>query len=536
MPRASKSSGNRGGGGGNASAGNIRAGGAFVELFTKDTALEKGLKNASAKLKSWSETVGKLAAKSFTAGAAILTPITALFAKAIGRSENIGDLADVFGLSTESASKLTSAYEIAGGSVEDLQMALGKLAKSNVTGQPLDEYFLEVADSLREVDDASERFRQASEIFGGKFARKFIDDGFDVADLLNSAPVTSKENITAAKELRMEWTRLGIVLQNATLPIMKQVGPVFQRISAFMQENAGYIPAIAGVGAGLIGIGVALYGLSTALSIGSTGLALLGAGLAMVTSPLGILTLGATAALTAWVAFTDRGASSVASFAQESVAAFGRISESWAAIKEALGADDLQLAFGIALASINVEWVKFNYSMENRWALSLGNMKEAIIAWKYAIKDIWTETSDFLGQAIANAGEAAGALPTGTGAKLEEMRKFDRDKRRADAVAESQKLAMENKAKIAAAEAERKTLIDRSNDAKRIGGFDFEIGKSPGKLGIGDGAVGAFSFGNAGQFFNGGGMQERLLKEAEAQNKKLQEILTAFRNVPLARL
>ena len=69
MARGSKGTGGRGskagGGGGGASSGAIRAGAAFVELFTKDSQLAKGLKAASEKVQAWATSVAKIAAGGF---------------------------------------------------------------------------------------------------------------------------------------------------------------------------------------------------------------------------------------------------------------------------------------------------------------------------------------------------------------------------------------------------------------------------------------------------------------------------------------
>lgn len=523
MARAGKGGSGRAGkgsGGGGASAGGIRAGGAFVELFTKDTALQKGLKAASAKVKSWSETVAKGGAGLVAGGTAILAPIIGLLTNAIGRAEKIGDVSEVFGLSAESASKMASAFEIAGGSIDELEKSLGKLALANVDGRPLDKFLLDTAKALNEIEDPSQRFKAASEIFGAKFARNFIDTGGDIAGLLGGAPMISAEQIASAKAFRMEWTTIGIVLQNSTLPLLKVMGPALQRVGAFVRENAGVIPIFAGIGAGIVASGVALLGFSAALKGVSIGLA----GLAFLSSPIGLVTAAVVAGAAAWLTWSEDGRDAI-----------GRVSESWNGIVAAISSGNLEAAFRVVTAGLNIEWIKFNMSMKQSFGFSLDNMKELLVGWAYFVKDVWADVSGFIAQIIANVGEAVGILPGGTGADLEATRKSEREARRAEAVAAAGKAATDHKARLAAAEAELKAAMAAAK-AGAVPAAKLAAGKSPGSLGFGTSTTGAFQFGNAGQFFGGSSIAGQQLKQAEMQNKKLDEILAAFRGIPLARL
>ena len=52
----------------------IRAGAAYIELYTKDSRLVKGLAAASARLKAFGASVQSLGFKTMAAGTAMLTP------------------------------------------------------------------------------------------------------------------------------------------------------------------------------------------------------------------------------------------------------------------------------------------------------------------------------------------------------------------------------------------------------------------------------------------------------------------------------
>ena len=58
-------------------ASDVRAGGAFVELYTKDAAFQKGLEAATRRLKAWGASVTAVGASIGAIGASIMAPILA---------------------------------------------------------------------------------------------------------------------------------------------------------------------------------------------------------------------------------------------------------------------------------------------------------------------------------------------------------------------------------------------------------------------------------------------------------------------------
>lgn len=530
MARGSNKGGGRGsarkGGGGaggasGASAGAIRAGAAFVELFTKDSKLKAGLDMASIRLRTWAKNVAKLGHIAFGTGVGILAPLTALLAKGVGRAEQIGDVADVFGLTAESASKMASAFEIAGGSIEELETSLSKLALANKEGKPLDEYFRDVAKELSEIDNASERFQEATKIFPKGFARNFLDNGLDVIGLLNSAPALSSDSIANAKAFRMEWTRVGIVFQDSLLPVLSQLRPYLQTVSTTLQQNARYLPALMAGGAALVGIGVGLYGVSTILSVASMGLAALGVAVGAILSPLGLLTAGIVAGGLAWVAFSDKGGESILKLKDFSEFSFAEIRDGWATVVKAFAAGDLELTGKIAFLSLQIEWAKM-----------LGRMKEAAIAWKTAIKEILQLAVDIPAVGIASIGEGLGVVPQGTGKEITRDSLAERERIRNAGVLESQRaLAALNK-ELEEARAQFAKLKGQIPELKMpIKDAIAEVHP----MGKSDIARGAFNVGNSAQFFNGGvSYAAKQLKKLEELKAEMAKVASALIGVPIA--
>jgi hypothetical protein len=529
-----------GGGSGGASggsAGGIRAGGAFVELFTKDSQLVKGLKNASKMLKDWGSSIAKSGGIVAGIGAAITAPLTALLTSGIGRAEKIGDVADVFGLTAEQASRMSSAFEIAGGSIDELEKALGKLTKSNVSGKPLDEYLLDVADALGEIDDPTERFRAAAELFGDKFARSFIDTGSDIKGLLAGAPILSKQELDNAKQFRMEWTRIGIVMQDAMLPILQVLKPGLSTVSEFIQRNASILPIVAGVGAAFLTAGAGLIFFGSALTGAGALLGGLATALSVVASPIGLITVGLTAGVLAWANYSESGRNSVDSLTTAAVTSFGEIRDGWNLVTELLQKNEIGMASRVAFATIDLEWQKVVFSMKDVWYTFTKFIKDVFTSASFAIKDAWLSTIDFIAIAM---GQVTG------GDELSKMLREDAKEaalqRAKDFVGGLEQNQRDKDAamgpareRLAGAMKEFADAMQAGKDLRNFGGFDFDAGAGAAGLGLGSSTRGASNFGNAGQFFGGSGsVLGKQLREQEKANVKLDELIAAVSGVPLA--
>ncbi|MCI0684476.1 MAG: hypothetical protein L0Y71_20380, partial [Gemmataceae bacterium] len=73
--------------------GDIRAGGAFVELFTKNGPLVKGLAAGKATLQSWGRSVATVGAGITAIGAGIIAPLAAAVNHFAAAGSELADLA-----------------------------------------------------------------------------------------------------------------------------------------------------------------------------------------------------------------------------------------------------------------------------------------------------------------------------------------------------------------------------------------------------------------------------------------------------------
>src|ERR1700733_8992672 len=114
--------------GGSSSA--VRAGSAFVELFSDKSKLSRGLKAASAEVKSWGEGVTAIGTKIFAAGLGIkgaLSAAAGIFAE-VGSS--LSHMSARTGMSVESLSQLSYAADQTGVDMEGLEKSIGKMQQN----------------------------------------------------------------------------------------------------------------------------------------------------------------------------------------------------------------------------------------------------------------------------------------------------------------------------------------------------------------------------------------------------------------------
>src|SRR5688572_12200652 len=111
------------------SAGEVRDGGAFVEIGANLSALEAGLRAAQAKIQSWGKGVALAGAAVFAGGVAVAGGLGAALLATVEMGSEMQDMADRTGLSVESLSQLRHAAEQAGASGEDLEKGLRGMNK-----------------------------------------------------------------------------------------------------------------------------------------------------------------------------------------------------------------------------------------------------------------------------------------------------------------------------------------------------------------------------------------------------------------------
>ena len=142
----------------------IRAGKAFVEVSIRDK-VAQGLRGAWAKLKAFAAMASTaLIAVGVAAAAigAVVTPLINLSKHFADVGSDLHDMAGRTGVAVEQLSAMKYAAEQTGASLSDVEIALKTMARNGIPVQR----FEELAKTLTEISDPSERAAAAMKIFG----------------------------------------------------------------------------------------------------------------------------------------------------------------------------------------------------------------------------------------------------------------------------------------------------------------------------------------------------------------------------------
>src|SRR5581483_1062019 len=112
-----------------ASAQGIRAGAAYVELYTKDNRLVKGLAAAAQKLKAFGASLMGIGTQMAGLGVALLTPFLGAAKVFADMGSDLVDMSQRTGVTVEALSELGFAAEQSGADMETLEGGLRRMQK-----------------------------------------------------------------------------------------------------------------------------------------------------------------------------------------------------------------------------------------------------------------------------------------------------------------------------------------------------------------------------------------------------------------------
>lgn len=315
------------------SAGAIRAGRAFVELFADDSKLVSGLKAASAKLKAWGGAITALGAKIFAAGSGIVVPMLGA-AKAFSEvGDNIAKASKRTGIAVEEISALMFAADQSAVSFQELEdgikfmqkaltaagragthasgelsqldqivgeldpsRAAGALARIGVAAKQLqglspDEQFKRIADGISRLEDATLRTSVAMAIFGrsGTSLIPMLSEGANgINAMIEKARqlglVMSANDAKAAEELNDAFGQLWMQMKFVTVAIGSAIAPLLVELIGFVQPlikgviewakaNKPLVKTLFLVGAGLAAAGAAIVAIGSTITFAGMALA-----------------------------------------------------------------------------------------------------------------------------------------------------------------------------------------------------------------------------------------------------------------------
>jgi len=172
-----------------ASASGIRAGRAYVELGTKDSALVAGLRRAQARLRAFADSLVGLGTRLLGVGALLTAPFAAAVRLFTTTGSRLLDLSHKTGVSVEALQEFGYAAEQTGSSIEDVDVAIGKMQKlvagidpeskkakialaalgfevDQLAGLSPEEQFRKLAAGIAAIENPSHASAVAQEVFG----------------------------------------------------------------------------------------------------------------------------------------------------------------------------------------------------------------------------------------------------------------------------------------------------------------------------------------------------------------------------------
>ena len=186
----------------------IEAGKAFVTLYVKGGPLDKGLRSASASLKSWGRGIATAGAGLTAVGAAIAAPLTAAVNHFISSGDEIEKLSKRTGLAAQNLAELRYAANQSDLSMEQLAAAMRYMVTAGFDPARFDE----IAESIAAIENPTERAARAMQIFGTRNGTALL-------------PM-----ILALKDLRAEARSSGVFISDAEAERAAKLGDAFQRI------------------------------------------------------------------------------------------------------------------------------------------------------------------------------------------------------------------------------------------------------------------------------------------------------------------
>lgn len=398
-----------------ADSGAIRSGRSYVEIFSDDSKLVKGLSDAKKKMDTWGRSMTSLGKGILAAGLALEAPLLGAAAAFAEMGTQMEEAAAKVGATVEVLSQLKYAAEQSGVGFDQLEIAFAKMARTivdaakgnkqaedslrqigltvnNLKGKSPDEQFKMMADGIVKIADPSMRAAEAMRLFGksGVELLPMLDLGSDGIDKLMERAdalglTMSGGDAAAAKQFgqtirdlsesaKMVVFQIGAALAPALTSIITPLVSAIRIVRDWISNNRQVVVIAAAIGAGLIVAGGALVAFGAVLGAAGTvigtvisGLSMLQGAIAFCATPLGMFIRGVTDAIWALYEFTSVGGK-MKNYLSGVWA--GLVTDATGAldgIKDALTAGDWGAAAEILWLLIKMEFLKGEGAIENIW-------------------------------------------------------------------------------------------------------------------------------------------------------------------------
>lgn len=282
----------------------IRAGRAYVELFTKDGKLHAGLRSAKRSLHSFGASVRAIGKYIAGIGMALAAPLAAAVTMFSDFGSELNDMSARTGIAVEALSGLRYAAKLAGVEIEALEVGIKKMQKfiddaaggSKEAAETLaslglsagqlkrmspDVQMAAIADQLLKIPDPGHRAAVAMKVFGksGTAMLPMLDD---LAAKMERAKqlglIFSTEDAAAADAFGDALDELWMVLKAGVFHIGAALAPMLTElvlqmsdcaaaVSHWIKEHRGLIVSVTKMVALVIAAGAAIYALGAGFTV-----------------------------------------------------------------------------------------------------------------------------------------------------------------------------------------------------------------------------------------------------------------------------
>ena len=430
------------------SSSSIKAGSAYIELFTKDSRLVKGLNEAAKRLEAFGKSLQGIGTKMAMLGAGIVAPLAGAAKLFADMGSDMVDMSQRTGVSVEALSELGFAAEQSGadlgtleGSLKKMQKMLFEAASGSQSAQETlaslglsveqlsklspDEQFKLIADRMSQITDPTLKTATAMSIFGksGTQLLPMLSSGAKgIEELQQQARdlglTMATEDAQAAEAFGDRIDVLWKVLKKIVFTIGSAVEPVLSAmiestvklvvmIGDWIKNNKALIVtvfkiglAIAAGGAAIVALGTAVAGIGAVLGAAATILTGIGTvftflvtAIAALISPIG-LTIAGLSALVAYFVYTSGAGSRAMQWLGER---FGELKDTalaaWQGIGDALAAGDIALAGKILWLTLKMEWHRGVAFLQSKWldfkGFFIGIFQTAVYSVAGLMTDAW---------------------------------------------------------------------------------------------------------------------------------------------------
>jgi len=400
----------------------IRAGAAYVELYTKDSRLVRGLARASKRLQAFGASVRAMGLRVAAAGAAMLAPLLGAAKLFASTGDQLDKMRARTGFSAEALSELGFAAEQGGASIDQLDRSLAAMARFSVmverglkTSTDLldmlgisaeqfkqaspEERFKLLAEAISKIEDPTLRAGIALNVFGrsGRELLPMLEGGRASIEALQEEArrlgiTMTDEDATSAAELTDAMNRLKRQLQAVVVQIgaalapvltemQKRIAPLITSVIKWIKENKTLVVTVFKIAAAVVAAGVGLIILGTLISsagavigglvavIGAVGtaIAILGKIIALLLTPIGLVIL-AVVALAGYLLYaTGIGGKALTWLGERFQVLKSDALAAWQGIGDALAAGDLALAAKILWLTLKMEWKRGIHFLNGLW-------------------------------------------------------------------------------------------------------------------------------------------------------------------------